>query len=71
MPYALARAGGAIGAAVESSSAALALALIGAPPASAHEAAGPRSDAIPAAKAAICEAAGGAGIAVDHTEDAL
>jgi cytochrome c len=33
------------------------------------ETAGPRSDAIPAAKAAICEAAGGAGIAVDHTED--
>src|ERR687893_1161462 len=34
-----------------------------------RETAGPRSDAIPAAKAAICEAAGGAGIAVDHTED--
>src|ERR671914_1510642 len=33
------------------------------------ETAGPRSDAIPAATAAICEAAGGAGIAVDHTED--
>ena len=33
------------------------------------ETAGPRSDAIPAAKAAICEAARGAGIAVDHTEN--